>query len=210
MVMKHPTVDSLITNSNKCSAESSDLHAPAPMKQYAFIAALALALPSAAEAGKSHHRGHHGGHNHGGHRHHGGHYHGGHYARSYPSYGYRSYGYRSYGYPAYYSPYRYGGYGYGGYGYGYGSGYGYYGGLPSVSFVYSSTPRNYANSYYDSTATSLEVNVQRALKRRGYYSGSIDGDIGPGSRSAIRSFQSDRGLAVTGRIDSALLRSLGI
>ena len=40
-------------------------------------------------------------------------------------------------------------------------------------------------------------------------SGSIDGDIGPGSRSAIRNYQADRGLAPTGRIDSALLRSLG-
>jgi hypothetical protein len=167
------------------------------MKHYALLAALAVATPGVVEARDSHH---HGGHSHGGH------YYGGSSSRCYPSYSYRSYGYRSYGYPSYYSPYRYGGYGYG-----YGSGYGYYGGLPSVSFVYSSTPRYYApRSYYDSTASSLEVDVQRALKRRGYYSGSIDGDIGPGSRSAIRSYQADRGLAVTGRIDSALLRSLGI
>ena len=54
------------------------------------------------------------------------------------------------------------------------------------------------------------MDVQRALKRRGYYAGAIDGDIGPGSRSAIRAFQADRGLRVTGRIDSTLLRSLGI
>ena len=52
--------------------------------------------------------------------------------------------------------------------------------------------------------------MQRVLKRRGYYYGSIDGDIGPASRNAIRNYQADRGLKVTGRIDSSLLRSLGI
>ena len=161
------------------------------MKYFAIIAALAFAMPGLAEARDYH----------GGHSHHGSHYHHGH-----SSYGHRHYSYPrfySYSYPRYYSSY-YGGY----YPYAYG---GYYGGYyPSVSFTYSSTPRYYAQPYYDSTAGSLEVDVQRALKRRGYYSGAIDGDIGPGSRSAIRSYQADRGLAVTGRIDSALLRSLGI
>ena len=52
--------------------------------------------------------------------------------------------------------------------------------------------------------------MQRALQRRGYYRGYVDGDIGPGSRAAIRSYQARHGLYVTGRIDSALLRSLGI
>ena len=59
-------------------------------------------------------------------------------------------------------------------------------------------------------ADELAVEVQSALRRRGYYRGAIDGDIGPASRSAIRAYQADRGLAVTGRIDSSLLRSLGI
>ena len=59
-------------------------------------------------------------------------------------------------------------------------------------------------------ADSLDVAVQRALARRGYYNGPIDGDIGPGSRSAIARYQRDRGLAVTGSITSSLLRSLGI
>ena len=167
------------------------------MKYFAIIAALAFAMPGLAEA-RDHHSGH---------SHHGGHYYHGHSSYRYPSYGYRSYSYPRYysysSYPRYYSGY-YGGY----YPYSYGS---YYGGYyPSVSLTYSSVPRTYAQPYYDSTAGSLEVDVQRALKRRGYYSGAIDGDIGPGSRNAIRSYQADRGLAVTGRIDSALLRSLGI
>lgn len=56
----------------------------------------------------------------------------------------------------------------------------------------------------------IEADVQLALRRRGYYHGPIDGDLGPGSRAAIRDYQYDRGLAVTGRIDTALLRSLGL
>jgi hypothetical protein len=102
-------------------------------------------------------------------------------------------------------------------------GYGYYGrpyyyGGPSVGFSYS---RYSQPSYYSSTSVyrgapvsnysdDLAVDVQRELQRRGYYSGPIDGDIGPGSRSAIRAYQADRGLAVTGRVDSRLIRSLGI
>lgn len=64
-------------------------------------------------------------------------------------------------------------------------------------------------SAYDAHS-SLAVDVQRELRRRGYYRGTIDGDIGPGSRSAIRRYQAERGLVVTGRIDSSLVRALGI
>jgi hypothetical protein len=56
----------------------------------------------------------------------------------------------------------------------------------------------------------LGVDLQRALTHEGYYHGPIDGDIGSGSRAAIRAYQSDHGLEVTGRIDNALLRSLHI
>src|SRR5690606_27084334 len=72
--------------------------------------------------------------------------------------------------------------------------------------TYRTAPRSYATSY----ESELSVEVQQALKRRGYYRGAIDGDIGPGSRAAIRAYQADRGLAVTGRIDSSLLNALGI
>ena len=70
--------------------------------------------------------------------------------------------------------------------------------------MYSSPSSGY--SYSD----GLAVNVQRALRSRGYYKGSVDGDIGSGSRSAIRAYQRDHGLSVSGRIDTALLRSLRI
>ena len=55
---------------------------------------------------------------------------------------------------------------------------------------------------------SVETDVQRGLARRGYYRGPIDGDIGPGSRAAIRAFQYDNGYAPTGRIDRWLLAAL--
>lgn len=103
---------------------------------------------------------------------------------------------------------------------------GYYGG-PAISVGFSTAPAYYGGAYYNSYPTrtvyrgvavresvrdndDLSVDVQRALARRGFYRGEIDGDIGPGSRAAIRSYQYDRGLEVTGRIDGSLLRSLGL
>lgn len=50
--------------------------------------------------------------------------------------------------------------------------------------------------------------VQAALAVRGYYSGRIDGVIGPETRAAIRSFQAHEGLPVTGQIDSGLIGAL--
>jgi outer membrane murein-binding lipoprotein Lpp len=42
------------------------------------------------------------------------------------------------------------------------------------------------------------VNIQRALKKAGYYNGAIDGKVGPGTRDAISSFQKDNGLTADG------------
>ncbi len=58
--------------------------------------------------------------------------------------------------------------------------------------------------------SSLEADVQRALAKRGYYRGPIDGQIGAGSRAAIRRYQAARRLPVTGAIDRYLVRSLGL
>ena len=123
------------------------------------------------------------------------------YCAPHASYGHNSYGYR----PSYYS-------------------------RPSVSVGFYSAPAYYRSpEYYDSSYSTtrtyyprtsyrssssysdeLAVDVQRALARRGYYRGGIDGDIGPGTRAAIRAYQYHRGFEVTGRIDGTLLRSLGI
>jgi hypothetical protein len=82
---------------------------------------------------------------------------------------------------------------------------------PTLGFSFYSRPytvyRGYTATQY---ADGLAADVQRELRRRGYYRGAIDGDIGPGSRAAIRAFQSDYGLRITGRIDSTLLRVLRI
>ena len=59
---------------------------------------------------------------------------------------------------------------------------------------------------YGGTAYS----VQRALAERGFYYGAIDGLIGPMTRGAIASFQSEAGLPVTGEIHASLLRALGL
>lgn len=84
----------------------------------------------------------------------------------------------------------------------------------SPSYTSYRTSRYYPSSSYQSSRASysddLAVDVQRALRRSGYYYGDIDGDIGPESRAAIRGYQRDRRLPVTGRIDSSLLRSLRI
>lgn len=59
-------------------------------------------------------------------------------------------------------------------------------------------------------AQSLERSVQLALARKGYYGGEIDGTLGPRTRAAIRTYQVDKGLPVTSKVDGALLRSLSL
>jgi hypothetical protein len=57
---------------------------------------------------------------------------------------------------------------------------------------------------------SIEIAVEEALAERGYYRGEIDGIIGPRARTAIRSYQHDHGLPITGRIDRNLFHSLDV
>jgi Putative peptidoglycan binding domain len=68
------------------------------------------------------------------------------------------------------------------------------------------------NGYYSgqSDSASIQVLVQEPVARRGYYTGQVDGVIGPQTRSAIREFQRDNGLAVTGRITPELLQAQGM
>lgn len=100
------------------------------------------------------------------------------------------------------------------------AGRGYYYGPPNSPYYYArpevryyatreAAPREYySNDSYGSNST--DAAVQRALARRGYYNGSIDGAIGPQSRRAIARYQQDNGLRATGYIDSSLINSLGI
>jgi hypothetical protein len=72
------------------------------------------------------------------------------------------------------------------------------------------TPTMLINSADYRTSKSGDVTsaVQSALTKRGYYRGPIDGIIGAGSHRAIRAFQTDQGLPVTGLIDRKLISAL--
>lgn len=79
------------------------------------------------------------------------------------------------------------------------------------SFNFSPTPRYVVPvRSYDTYSRSTVADVQAALARRGYDVGYIDGVAGPRTRDAIADFQRDRGLRVTGGINDATLRALGL
>jgi Ni/Co efflux regulator RcnB len=75
-------------------------------------------------------------------------------------------------------------------------------------WVIVDTPATYAYTTYSSG--SLTAQVQARLADRGYSPGPIDGEMGPATSEAIADFQADRGLPVTGRIDTPLVRALGL
>ena len=59
-------------------------------------------------------------------------------------------------------------------------------------------------------STAVIKSVQKELARLGYYHGSIDGIVGPGTENAVRWFQSVDHLSVTGQIDGRTLHALGV
>ena len=81
--------------------------------------------------------------------------------------------------------------------YGYSYPYGYY------------SDRVYQPNYYYGNDSTI-ADVQENLARMGYYNGVVDGAFGPMTSSAIRRYQYDNGLPVTGRITPSLLNSLGL
>lgn len=54
------------------------------------------------------------------------------------------------------------------------------------------------------------ADVQAALQQMGYFPYAIDGVLGPATEAAITNYQRDYGLPVTGAIDPATVRSLGL
>ena len=56
----------------------------------------------------------------------------------------------------------------------------------------------------------IVMNVQAQLRDDGYYTGPIDGVLGPQTRYALAAFQADNGLAVTSAVDEPTLASLGL
>lgn len=84
---------------------------------------------------------------------------------------------------------------------------------PRIPFIPIPPPPPYpypgkrvVRSHTDSTTAQ----VQRKLKTLGYYDSSVDGEIGPKTRAAIRAYQEENSLEITGQIDKALLASLGL
>lgn len=59
-------------------------------------------------------------------------------------------------------------------------------------------------------AAEIVRGIQDALNQRGYDVGSVDGVIGPRTRTAIAAFERDAGLAVTGEPSAALLARLNL
>lgn len=65
-------------------------------------------------------------------------------------------------------------------------------------------------SYNDLPPDEIVANVQTELYNQGYYSGPIDGIIGPDTQAAIADYQADYGLPVTAAIDEPTVESLGL
>ncbi|MEO7932033.1 MAG: peptidoglycan-binding domain-containing protein [Chthoniobacterales bacterium] len=65
---------------------------------------------------------------------------------------------------------------------------------PRRVIVYQNRPYGY--NYYD---------LQVVLRREGYYRGPLDGDWGPGSRSALIRYQRDHGWRDDGEVDGRLI-----
>ena len=54
------------------------------------------------------------------------------------------------------------------------------------------------------------ADVQASLQEMGYYTGEVDGLLGPLTRDALTAYQSDNDLYVTAAIDEPTLDSLGL
>lgn len=54
------------------------------------------------------------------------------------------------------------------------------------------------------------ADVQDALSKAGYYKGTADGILSKNTRAAISAYQRDKGLPVTGSVNTELLHSLGL
>lgn len=65
-------------------------------------------------------------------------------------------------------------------------------------------------AYNDLPPDQVIANVQSSLQEQGYYTGEIDGLLGPLTRAALAAYQRDHGLYMTAAIDQPTLASLGM
>jgi hypothetical protein len=73
-------------------------------------------------------------------------------------------------------------------------------------YVYDGPIYTYANLPPD----QVIVDVQTQLQDEGYYTGEVDGQLGPQTRDALAAYQSDHNLEVTSAIDEPTVESLGL
>jgi len=82
-------------------------------------------------------------------------------------------------------------------------------GLMAAPALAHDCDRYHESGFESSRKHSGEVrDVQEKLAQMGYDVGSADGHMGPRTRSALRTFQKDRGLEQTGRLDDHTLAAL--
>lgn len=75
------------------------------------------------------------------------------------------------------------------------------GALAGSGSAYAPSANNSTNTAIYRTPSGFElpsVDIQKALKGAGYYQGTFDGKIGPGTKEAIKAFQRDNGLEADG------------
>ncbi|HXA09670.1 MAG TPA: peptidoglycan-binding domain-containing protein [Chthoniobacterales bacterium] len=78
---------------------------------------------------------------------------------------------------------------------------------PAFSFyVYDGPIYSYANLPPD----QVTMNVQTELQDEGYYTGEVDGQVGPKTRDALGVYQADHNLEVTSAIDEPTVEALGL
>ena len=116
--------------------------------------------------------------------------------------------------------YPYYGYGYGypynyGYGYNYDNGYDYGYSDPGYNNSYNDSgdyrdQSGYQNNYGSQSANSTVAGAQDRLTRDGFYSGQIDGVLGPETRHAIVRFQTKHGLRISGELTTETLDAMGL
>jgi peptidoglycan hydrolase-like protein with peptidoglycan-binding domain len=81
--------------------------------------------------------------------------------------------------------------------------------VSSSSTTSSSTTSNSSTNNATSTVRSTEIaNLQELLKKRGFYTGSADGLMGPKTRLAITEAQKNYGLAIDGIAGSQMIAAL--
>lgn len=82
------------------------------------------------------------------------------------------------------------------------------------SSILPSSPAIAPNTFFTPPSvqaiSDIVTRVQLALKAYGYYTGIIDGSVGPLTRDALKRFQTDFGLKVTGTITPEVLDAFKI